>query len=73
MKTVTSDGIIHLSPKVVDEIVLAENTSWECKVSRLLPAPSVDSLLFCALVEEIKLLKEKIKILEKPDAIITAE
>ena len=73
MKTVTSDGIIHLSPKVVDEIVLAKNTSWECKVSRLLPAPSVDSLLFCALVEEIKLLKEKIKILEKPDAIITAE
>lgn len=64
MKTVGPDGIIHLNPKVIDEIVLAEDSKWECKVSRLLPAPSVDSLLFCSLVEEIKVLKERISLLE---------
>lgn len=69
MKTINSDGIIHLSPKVVDEIMLAENSKFECKVTRLLPAPSIDSLLFCALVEEISNLKERISTLEKANVV----
>ena len=60
---------LKIRPEKVDDIVLGEGTKWECKVTRLLPPPSPDSMLFCALVEEIEVLKAKVKELESQNTL----
>lgn len=52
-------------PTKIDEIKLAEGTLFETSVTRYTQHYG-DSMIFCALIEEIIQLKERIKKLETP-------